>query len=472
MARFKRLRGTVKGFSQPTFWSGDALRWESLSAVPMKPNEERAPTDYLTYAQSAYKDNGVVFAVAAVRQLIFSEARFQWQRIEAGRPGDLFGTAALSLLERPWPGGTTGDLLSRMEQDVATAGNFYATLVDDQGRTGKAAQGGPGARIVRMRPDWVTILIGSRSGNPYALDARVIAYAYSPPAQQQGLVGPELAERVLLLPGEVAHYCPYPDPEARFRGMSWVTPVVREVLADKAATKHKLKFFEHGAASATMVSLDKDVSPEAFAEFVAKFKAQHEGVDNAYKTIFLGGGADVTVTGTTLQQLEFKATQGAGETRIAAAGGISPIVVGLSEGLQGSSLNVGNYGAARRRVADGTLRPLWRTAAACLENLVGPPPGVSARLWYDDRDIPFLREDTDAASKTAQQRAATIRTYIEAGFEPDAAVEAVVKDNPALLAGKHTGLTSVQLSPPTEGADEDTTPPPATAPPATEQEQS
>jgi hypothetical protein len=82
-----------------------------------------------------------------------------------GRPGDLFGTQALSILETPWPGATTGDLLSRMEQDSSLAGNFY------------------GARrradlLQRLRPDWVTIVTGSRTGSE--LDTELVGYMYEP----------------------------------------------------------------------------------------------------------------------------------------------------------------------------------------------------------------------------------------------------------------------------------------------------
>ena len=41
-------------------------------------------------ARGAYKANGVVFAVMMVRQLLFSEARFTYQRMRNGRPGDLW----------------------------------------------------------------------------------------------------------------------------------------------------------------------------------------------------------------------------------------------------------------------------------------------------------------------------------------------------------------------------------------------
>jgi hypothetical protein len=59
-----------------------------------------------------------------------------------------------------------------------------------------------------------------------------------------------------------------------------------------------------------------------------------------------------------MKQIDFKVTQGHGETRIAAAAGVPPIIVGLSEGLEAATYS--NYGQARRRFADVTMRPLWR----------------------------------------------------------------------------------------------------------------
>jgi hypothetical protein len=170
--------------------------------------------------------------------------------------------------------------------------------------------------------------------------------------------------------------------------------------------------------------------------------AQHKGSDNAYKTLYTGGGADVTVVGADMKQLDFKVTQGAGESRIAAAGGIHPAIAGLSEGLQGSSLNAGNFGAARRLVADATMRPLWRNAAGSLEVLVPPP--ANGRLWYDDRDVAFLREDAKDAAEITQIQATTIGGLVKDGFTRDSAKAAVLAQNMDLLEADPLWV-SVQL---------------------------
>ncbi|MCI2421501.1 phage portal protein [Saccharopolyspora sp. K220] len=428
--RFTRGR---KSWSEPPFWSLDRL--PMLGSAGVLPDREQVGNNFLGYVQGAYKSNGIVFACILARQLVFSEARFQWQHMESGRPGDLFGDAAdLALLQAPWPGATTGDLLAWMEADVSLAGNFYATTADDNGRYGRAATG-PGRRIVRMRPDWVTIVLDSRSHDPYALDTRIVGYIYEPPST----VG--RSEPVTLLADEVCHYSPIPDPEARFRGMSWLTPVLREIEADKATTRHKQKFFENGATPQVIVSLDVD-DEDAFSKFVEMFRRNHRGPDKAGETLFLANGADAKVVGADLKQLDFKNTQGAGETRIAAAASVPPVIAGFSEGLQAATYS--NYGQARRRFADGTIYPLWRSAAGSLQTLLPPPEG--ARLWFDASDVAFLREDRKDVAEIQQAQAMTIRQLVDAGYDAASVVAAVKAEDFSLL--RHTGLFSVQLQPP------------------------
>jgi phage portal protein BeeE len=393
--------------------------------------EEITP-DFPGLIAGAYRTNGVVFACMLVRALLFSEARFQFRGRRNGRPGDLFGTPALELLESPWVNGTTGNLLTRMMQDADLDGNFYATRLPD--RSAPA-----GSRVQRLRPDWVTIVLGSNSlpDDPgAAYDAELVGYIYSP----GGRTGKH--DPLVFLPEEVAHFNPIPDPMFRFRGMSWLTPVIREVMGDGAATDHKLRYFENGATPNMVVSLDSDITPEKFQAWVDKFEDRHEGLQNAYKTLYLGGGATATPVGSDMQQVDFKVTQGHGETRIAAAAGVPPVIVGLSEGLQAATYS--NYSQARRRFADGTMRPLWREAAGTLAKLVDVPRG--AELWYDDRDIAFLREDQKDAADIQQTDAISIKQLIEAGFTAASAVAAITAGDLTLL--EHSGLVSVQLQEP------------------------
>jgi hypothetical protein len=81
-------------------------------------------------------------------------------------------------------------------------------------------------------------------------------------------------------------------------------------------------------------------------------------------------------------------------------------------------------------------------AASCAQ-VVNVPP--FSELWYDDRDILFLGEDQKDAADIQQVRALSLKTLIDAGFEPDSAVEAIMNSDLSRLA--HSGLYSVQLQP-------------------------
>jgi hypothetical protein len=167
----------------------------------------------------------------------------------------------------PWPGATTGDLLSRAITDVDLGGNFYATR--------------RGGELKRLRPDWVTIISGSRTDSE--IDTELIGYLYHPGGPYAG------QNPVKLLPEQVAHFAPIPDPVARWRGMSWLTPVLEEILGDSSATRHKRTFFDNGAKLGYVVTLDPEgkLNPDQFKKWVSTFKTGHEGALNAYKTLFL-----------------------------------------------------------------------------------------------------------------------------------------------------------------------------------------
>jgi hypothetical protein len=118
------------------------------------------------------------------------------------------------------------------------------------------------------------------------------------------------------------------------------------------------------------------------------------------------------------------------------------VITGLSEGL--SSATYSNYGQARRRLVDGTMRPLWGAFAGAFQSVVDVPS--RSRLWYDDRDIPFLREDVLDQAEIMSRKMLTIESGVRAGFTPDSVKVAVDTGDLTVLA--HTGLYSVQLQPP------------------------
>lgn len=379
-------------------------------------------------AEGAMRGNGIVFACILARQMLFSEARFQYRPKGSITSNDLYGKADLEILETPWPGGTTRHLLRLVDLFAQLSGNGYVYRDPVQTDT---------LRVPRS--DWMSIVLGSRSDRTdfevWDVDTEVIGYIYRP-------YGAGGDKAVPLLREQVAHFMPVPDPVWHFRGMSWLAPVVREIMGDNAMTQHKLSYLENGATPNLVVTLDPSIKKDQFEAWVDKFEDGHKGAINAYKTIYLAGGADATVIGSNLEQLDFRSVQAHGETRVCNAAGIPPIIVGVSEGLDSATYS--NYAQARRAWADAQLRPLWADICETIAPLVSVPG--DSELWYDERRIAFLAEDLKDAAEIQQQQVSALRTLLDAGFTPESAAAFLETGDFSVL--QHSGLYSVQLQPP------------------------
>lgn len=381
------------------------------------------------------------FGAQMVRALVLSQARLTWRNppSHARSPRRLFGTSELGVLERPWPGATTGELLSRMEWHAGLAGNafVYRAAVD---------------RLKVLRPDFTGILYGSERepDDPmHALDGELIGYVY----KNGGLASKY--EPMTLTTNEVAHWSPIPDPESPGLGQSWITPALRDIQGDKAAAEHKVKFFVNGATPNLVVKGIPAMQKAQFDEIVDAMEERHKGVANAYRTLYLTAGADATVVGSDMKQIDFKATQGAGETRISVLSRVPAALLGIAEGLQGSSLNAGNFTAARRMFSDTWVFPALADLCASLEPILNVPR--DGELWFDGADMPILREDERDAADIQQKEALTIRQLVDAGYEAESVISAVRSRDWSQLT--HSGLYSVQLQPPGTSQPDPTTPP-------------
>jgi phage portal protein BeeE/2'-5' RNA ligase len=409
-----------------TSFPTDDLEWSVLASTYGTPDAERILPTFEQYTGLAYMGNSVLFAVIGRRLNLFSDATFKFRSLSDKH---LFGSPELAKLETPWPNGSTGELLARMEQDVSLAGNAYIRDAGD--------------RLERLRPDWVTI-VSHVTSDPLGRKVReVLGYWYQPVGD------PERGDEYYTV-DEVAHWSPIPDPLANFRGMSWMTPVIREINADFAMTAHRDAFFRNAATPNTVIRYTNRLKPETLDRIRASVAARHAGSENAFGTMILDEGADLTVVGDRMQGSAFVEIQAVGETRIANAAGVPGIVVGLREGRQTGA--PGEYADAMRGFADATMRPNWRTACAALAKLVKVSAG--AQLWYDTTDISALRQGEKDQADTMSTQASTANTLMMAGYEPDTIMPAIYAGDLTLL--KHTGNMSVQMQP------ADGSPPPGT----------
>lgn len=382
---------------------------------------------------SALRSCPPAFAAELVRALVLSQARFVFRN----RPGSAnarktFGTRDLAILESPWPNGTTADLIGQMEWHAGLAGNAFIA------RTGN--------RLRILRPDWVALVWGSDSepDTPQtALDGRLLGYIYI----NGGFTSGNRPQTLTV--DQVAHWYPLPDPLNPGLGMSWVTPAVREIRGDLAATEHKLKFFANGATPNLVIKGIPATTSEQFDAAVAMMERRHAGLWNAYKTLYLTAGADATVVGSNMSQMDFSSILSTGETRLSVLSRVPAALLGITEGLKGAALNAGNFSMARRIFSDTWVTPTLQNLANSLSTLVAVPP--YAELWFDVADVPLMREDAADAANIINVQASTVAALVNAGYASDKVVAAVTAGDLTQLIGAHSGLLSVQLQAPGSG---------------------
>lgn len=379
-----------------TFWEGQASGAAVLMSTYGQPDREGVLPQLATASSAAMKD-GVAFPAILQRILLFSQARFQLQSVSDKK---LFGNQSLRILERPWPAGRTNSLLARMELDASLAGNAYIWDSGDD-------------RLVRWRPDWVTIISELVDGprGPYR---QVTGYHFEPPRQAQPQYGPPQDAPA----DEVCHWAPVPDPDAEYRGMSWLTPVLREAQADAAMTSYKTKYLQNAATPNLLIRYSQKLQPGTVDSIRERVQARYGGVSNAFKTLILDQGADLTVIGNSLSQMDFSNVQSAGVERILAASMVPPVLVGL-EPLRGAGRG---YEESIKKLANLWAIPHWESACAALEKLVPGIPEQGVRLWFDTSDIAALQDTATNQAQVALVRAQALLTARNAGYTRESAV--------------------------------------------------
>jgi hypothetical protein len=392
------------------YWEGMASGAAVLTTSYGSPDKEPVLPQLAAFAQRANSSSAVVFAAILVRMSLFGQVTFQFQ---AKDDKHLFGTTGLARLEEPFGPGTTAQrLLVRMEQDASLAGNSYTWDAPGQDR------------VIRLRPDWVTIVSEVADVPGGGWYRRPVGYWFEPPK------GVTSHGRPFMVPAsEVAHWAPVPDPQADFRGMSWLTPAVRDIQGDDGLSVYKIKYLENNASPNLLIKYSQKLQPGTIDALRERITARYGGPGNAFKTLVLDQGADATVIGNNLQQMNFDSVQSAGAERILADGGVPAVLVGL-EPLRGAGRG---YQESMQKFANLWGRPQWASACGALGQLADIPSGN--RLWYDTSGVAALQDGEMERGQTVLVKSQAVLALNQAQkYTPDSIVIAVNSGDLAQLA--------------------------------------
>ena len=417
----------------PPFTHGVASRFMSMQGS----DPQRADSTFRSMIAEVHEKSGPVSAAVMARAFLLSQVRFAWADPSDAASELEFGRG-LDRLDRPGAM-TRAEMLIRLEQDASYSGNAFLA----------SRRRGP---VFRLDPSRVTFAFGSNSEPTWnsedemelPFDAQIIALIYN--SSDNSMLGsPASVEDLeVFYPGEFAHWKPEPDPIRWWRGQSWITPLIEDVGLDRQISDHQSKFFQHAATPNLVFVMDPKRSQSEVQAYADIVNEKHAGARNAWRNMFLGGAVDVKTVGVDLSKLSLKDVQGGLETRISMRSRVPAVILGAREGLSGSSLNTGNYSAARRLFADGWFSPTIDSLCETLEQLVPPPR--NRRMTHDSSKVLFLQEDRKDEAEIRNAKVTAIRTLVDGGFDPASAVATIAPEWSGRL--DHAGLLSVQLQEP------------------------
>jgi hypothetical protein len=397
------------------YWEGVASGASVLTTSYASPDREPVLPQLAAFAQQANGSSSPVFSAHLVRLALFSEATFTWQ---AKDDKHLWGNTDLAKLEEPFgPGTTTGQLLGRMEQDAFLAGQGY--IWDAPGED----------RLVRLRPDWTTIVsevVHVGGGGWYR---RPVGYWFEPPRGIQDRDG----DGFLVPAEECVHFAPVPDPQANFRGMSPLTPIVRDIQGDDGMARYKIRYLQNNATPNVIIKYSQKLAPGTVDGIRERVEARYGGPDNAGKTLILDQGADLTLAGNSLSQMDFSNVAAVGAERILAACSVPGVLVGL-EPLRGAGRG---YQESMQKLANIWARPQWRAACGALSKIVNVPPGN--RLWFDTSDIAALQDGELERGQASLVKMQAALAGVQAGFTHESVIAFIESMDPSQLKSGGAG---------------------------------
>lgn len=292
---------------------------------------------FLTLVKEGYKQNAVVYACIQLLAKSVPEAPLRiYTEGKDGSEEHLVAHPAQRLIKNPNP--------------LQTEFEFWELAIIQLSCVGRShwwkerTNSGQVKHLWPLRPDRVTPVyatIGVQSGWDYQMvDGSGWSYR---------------------LPLEDVFTLNYPDPEdvsgGIVEGLGPLQVLAREVDTDNAATRFVFALVNNYAMPGVVITTKARMNADDAAHYKAEFKRRYGGMQLGEPAI-LDGDTKVEKFSFSLADLEFPALRSIAETRIAAAFGVPPILVGLKAGLDRSTFR--NAESAEQFFTLKTLSAIWR----------------------------------------------------------------------------------------------------------------
>lgn len=329
---------------------------------------------FLPLVRKGYKQNSVAYA--CIKLLRESVAEPPCNVYRAGRGGMEPADAShplQRLIQRPNPKLTEFGFWELVVTHLSITGASY--WWKERGRGGQVVALWP------LRPD--------RMGPLYS-GTGLRAWQY--------VIG---AEEFEVPPADIVYFS-YPDPEGESSGLyEAVGPLqilAREVDSDNEATGFVKAMLENYAIPGVILKLKRRVpNADEARQIRDRFRRQY-GRTHRGEPAIVDEDADVVPVSHSLRELEFPDLRAINETRIAAAFGTPPILVGLKVGLDHATM--ANMAESREYFAETTCATLWRRLSDALTLDLAAEFDASLVCRFDTSVVKALqRQHSDRAER-------------------------------------------------------------------------
>lgn len=370
---------------------------------------------YANAADQGYRQNELVFA--CIQEYITSASEAILVVGNKDADGVLVSTnqqRALSLASEPNPSMDTVAFLEAMHMQLLIGGNVY--LFTPRSAIGTISG------MYWLRPDRIRII-------PDQMNGTAKAYKYT------------LGSKDYIIPSEYIAHHKTTDPMNDWYGLGNLQVLAKMVNLDTNATDFGRSVFENKGVPAGFLKVARRLNTQDEADQIRRnWHARFAGKANWQRIGVLDEDASYQELAPKMGEMGMPDLRSITETRICAAFGVPPIIVGAKAGLDSATYS--NYAQAKESFWEETLLPAYKRAAAFFTRALRDTPDFRGmEFGFDFSEVRALADDQMQMAEIVKLKADTAGILIRAGYEANSVTEAL-----RLPEGlTHTGLVPVNV---------------------------
>ncbi len=322
------------------------------------------PKNYAALAREGFAGN--VVGYRCVRMIAEAAASIPLLTYVKGE--EVETSAVKSLMARPNPAQSGGELMEQLCAQLMVAGNAYVELVtlDNVPR-----------ELFALRPDRMTV-VPSRTGWPEAYEYAVNGSS-------------------VRLPRDAVLHLKLFNPVDDYYGLSPLEAACRSIDTHNAASSWNKAMLDNAArpsGALVFAGSDNTLTTEQFERLKSELQSTYQGAANAGRPMILEGGLDWKEMGFSPKEMEFNEAKNAAAREIALAFGVPPMLLGIP-----GDNTYANFAEANRTFWRQTIVPLANRVCTSLAGFLQPFADDDLRIVPDLDQIEALALDRDALWK-------------------------------------------------------------------------